>query len=354
MKAIKVSGQGHTTLVDNLAVPTLPSQEHILVKVIAVALNPTDWKTAHMWDNDSSATVGCDYAGVVVEVGSSLKKPFRKGDRVWGFLHGCNPKQPDNAAFQEYVLAKTEFVGHIPDNVSFEEAAPAGIAVITIGQGLYQSLQLPWPDKPLEQKMPILIYGGSSAMGATGIQFAKMSGFEVLTTCSPKNFDYVKSLGADKVFDYASPTVAADIRAYTNDKLFYAWDTIGEHSAPQICADALASAAPDGQKLYYCTTIYTGPSPKFVRGDVVASATLGYTVSGESFEIAKFTVPAVPEDYEFLMKWLPVADRLFAEGRWRNHRPDVRSGIEGILQGLDDLKMGRVSAAKLVYRIGEP
>jgi len=63
-----------------------------------------------------------------------------------------------------------------------------------------------------------LIYGGSSASGVLGIQFAKLSGFEVLTTCSPSNFDYVKSLGADKVFDYNSPTCAADIRKYTDNK----------------------------------------------------------------------------------------------------------------------------------------
>lgn len=28
------------------------------------------------------------------------------------------------------------------------------------------------------------------------------SGYKVVTTCSPHNFDYVKELGADNVFDY--------------------------------------------------------------------------------------------------------------------------------------------------------
>lgn len=67
-----------------------------------------------------------------------------------------------------------------------------------VGQGLYQSLQLPLPNKPSSEKGVLLIYGGSTATGALAIQFAKLSNFTVVVTCSPHNFDYVKSLGAGK------------------------------------------------------------------------------------------------------------------------------------------------------------
>merc|ERR1712093_494909 len=66
-------------------VPAL-RDDYILAKVKAVALNPTDWKHV-AWLTPEGARIGCDYAGVVEEVGSKVTKPFKKGDRVAGFTH---------------------------------------------------------------------------------------------------------------------------------------------------------------------------------------------------------------------------------------------------------------------------
>ena len=60
--------------------------DYILVKVKAVALNPTDWKHV-AWLTDAGSRIGCDYAGIVEEVGSKVTKNFKKGDRVSGFVH---------------------------------------------------------------------------------------------------------------------------------------------------------------------------------------------------------------------------------------------------------------------------
>lgn len=106
---------------------------------------------------------------------------------------------------------------------------------------MYQSMGLPWPEvgkETVEKNGPILIYGGSTATRAYAIQFAKLSGFDVTTTCSPRNFPMVKALGASAVFDYASPTCGVDIRAHTHNELYYAFDTVSEAALPQICADA--------------------------------------------------------------------------------------------------------------------
>jgi hypothetical protein len=67
-----------------------------------------------------------------------------------------------------------------------------------VGQGLYQSLELPLPTKPTSEKPILLIYGGSTATGSLAIQYAKLSGFLVATTCSEHNFQYLKSLRAGK------------------------------------------------------------------------------------------------------------------------------------------------------------
>ncbi|KAL5446296.1 hypothetical protein PMIN06_007835 [Paraphaeosphaeria minitans] len=132
-----------------------------------------------------------------------------------------------------------------------------------------QEMPMSWPNSPLKAKMPILIYGGSSAMWGTChpvceavslsytcparflLTALPRSGYEVLITAGISNFEYVKSLGADAFFDLRSPTVGEDIRAHTNDELYHAFDTIGEYGSPEASAKALASKEPEGQKLYY-------------------------------------------------------------------------------------------------------
>lgn len=170
-------------------------------------------------------------------------------------------------------------------------------------------------------------------------------------------------MGADAVFDSRSPTVGEDIRAYTNNKLYYAWDTIGEHGSPEACAKALASEAPQGQKLYYGTILlkdiahFLDRSGKFPErpDDVVYSMSLGYTAAGEAFRIRGTEWPARPEDYVFIKRWMPFAGNLIAQKKIKTHRAEVREGgFEAIASGLQDLKDGKVSGVKVVYRVAEP
>lgn len=213
---------------------------------------------------------------------------------------------------------------------------------------------LPWPavgKETVEKNGPILIYGGSTATGAYAIQFAKLSGFDVTTTCSPRNFPMVKALGASAVFDYASPTCGADIRAHTRNELYYAFDTVSEAASPQICADALAShPAPSGKRPFY-GVILPALSP---RDDVERGHTLGYSAVGEYFTLGSTVWEARPQDLEFATRFFKLAEGLLAEKRFKVHRPEVREGgLEGVLGGMDDLRHGRVSGKKVVYRVNE-
>lgn len=167
----------------------------------------------------------------------------------------------------------------------------------------------------------------------------------------------MKSLGADAVFDSRDPTVGAQIREYTKNQLYYAWDCIGEHGSAPQCADALASSAPEGQQIRYGTILYGQPPPP--RDDLVFTQTIGYTAGGYAWKIVSDGVdmnfPAQPDHLEFIQKWVPVAEKLMLEGKWRMHRAEVRHGsLEDVLVGLDDLQQGKVSGYKLVYKIAEP
>ncbi|PLB52344.1 putative zinc-binding oxidoreductase ToxD [Aspergillus steynii IBT 23096] len=342
-KAVVITEPKKADLVPNHPVPTL-RDDYILIKTVAVALNPTDWKHVAFLA-PPGPIVGCDYAGTVEAVGKAVTKDLKKGDRVLGFVHGSNAVNHEDGTFAEYITAKGDIQVKIPDNLSFEEASTLGVGVTTVGQGLYQSLKLAWPTQPTTQKEPVLIYGGSSATGTLAIQFAKLSGYEVLTTCSPHNFDLVKSLGADAVFDYKDPNAAAEIRNYTNNGLKYVFDTISVQSSAKFCDEAISTEGGEYSALLVV---------KIERENVNDRWTLGYTSVGEAFMFGNIPFEAKPEDMEFAKKFWATARELLAQGKVKPHPIKVGGGgLRGVLEGMKAMQEDKVSGEKLVYRIAD-
>lgn len=123
-------------------------------------------------------------------------------------------ENPAEGAFQLYTIASKEAVSRIPDTLSLEKAAVLPLAVSTATVALYTPKQLALPLPTVDAnptKQVLLVWGGSSSVGGMGIQFGRQSGFKIAATCSPRNNEYVRSLGAEFVFDYSSPTVVEDI-----------------------------------------------------------------------------------------------------------------------------------------------
>ena len=344
--AIVIRAAKKAELVSDRSIPKL-RDDYILVKTATVAINPTDWKHIDFLATEG-ALAGCDYAGTVEEVGKLVTKQWKKGDRVAGFAHGGDAVQRENGSFAEYIVAKGDVQMAIPNGVSFEEAATLGVGVFTVGQGLYQSLGLPFPTEPAKEAFPVLIYGGSTATGSLAIQFAKLSGLTVIATSSPKNFSLCKSIGADAVFDYNDPSAAEQIRHYTNNNLKYAFDTISLEQSAAICAAALSSAS----GCTYSSLLKV----KLPRDDIENKYTLVYTVANEYFRMGQEgpEFPAKREDFEFAKKFGDIAEKLLAEGKFKVHPPSVRKGgLKGVLEGLQEMREGKVSAEKLVYRVSE-
>lgn len=180
----------------------------------------TDWKHRDFVTPPGSG-LGCDFSGSVVELGEGVKN-VAKGDRVAGFVHGGI--WAGVGSFAEYVKIESTLVWKVPDNVDAEEAAAlGGIAAHSAFLSLYNRLGLNRPDNPVKEATPLLIWGGSSSVGlctslslqlrsvaaslmssfssADAIQLAKLSGYTVVATSSPKNFELLKSFGADATYD---------------------------------------------------------------------------------------------------------------------------------------------------------
>lgn len=85
-KAVVHVREGVSELRNDVPLPKLPGDNWLLVKTKAVALNPTDWKNIDR-ATAPGAIAGCDYAGVVEEVGKGATD-IKVGDRVAGFVRG--------------------------------------------------------------------------------------------------------------------------------------------------------------------------------------------------------------------------------------------------------------------------
>ncbi|KAJ5566136.1 hypothetical protein N7535_007774 [Penicillium sp. DV-2018c] len=344
MKAIVITQPQTEGLVTDRPIPKL-RDDYLLIKTVSVGVNPADWKhIAYL--SPPGVLVGCDYSGIVEEVGKDVKKPFKKGDRVCGFIHGANAVQPEDGAFAEYIVAKGDIQWKIPENMSFQEAATLGVGINTVTQGLYQSLKLALPTEPIKDATPILIYGGSTATGTLAIQFAKLSGYKVVTTCSPRNFDLVRGLGADEVYDYNDAGAAAAIRKATGNKLKLVFDCISVESSAEFCDNAIST---DGGEYSALLDV------KIARPNVNDRFTVAFTAIGEAFEFGDIAIPAKPEDKVFSEHFFSTAlEDLLARGKIKVHPTKVgKDGLKGVLEGLKLLKEEKVSGEKLVYNVSE-
>lgn len=200
---------------------TPPKMNEIVIRNGAVAINPVDCMIQTMGSGMAFPWIkfpfvlGVDTAGEVVEVGSKVTR-FKVGDRVLGQGLGGDKQSrgAPESSFQDYVVLLADMSSPIPDDLSYEKACVLPLGFGTAACSLYQTdhlgLKLP-STKPEPTGKTILIWGGSTSVGSNAIQMAVASGYEVFATASPKNFAYVRSLGATKVFDYNSSTVVQDI-----------------------------------------------------------------------------------------------------------------------------------------------
>ncbi|WOG87183.1 hypothetical protein DCAR_0206406 [Daucus carota subsp. sativus] len=176
------------------------SDEQVLLKVEAAALNPVDYKRMLGYfkgiDSALPHVPGYDVAGVVVKVGSKVKK-LKEGDEVYGNinvtpLHNCKRY----GSLAEFTAVEEDLVAIKPKNLSFAEAASLPLALSTAYQGFELGEFTPGKS--------VLILGGAGGVGTLAIQLAKhvFGASKIATTCSAAKAELVKSLGADVVIDY--------------------------------------------------------------------------------------------------------------------------------------------------------
>ena len=244
---------------------TPPRENEIVVRNHAVAVNPLDWgihlagNFLYRWIKYPSV-IGTDVAGEVVEVGAAVTR-FKTGDRVLGHAVGVerDHNNPAEGAFQAYTVLQANMAAQIPGSMPYVNAAVLPLALSTAACALFEKdcFALEHPSlSPRPKGETLLVWGGSTSVGSNAIQLAAASGYEVITTCSPGNFDYVKRLGASQAFDYRSNAVAGDIvRALRGKRLAGALAIAVGSQEP--CVEILRAC--EGSKTLVFASVPSGP-----------------------------------------------------------------------------------------------
>ncbi|KAI4728086.1 zinc-binding dehydrogenase [Aureobasidium sp. EXF-10728] len=347
---------------------TPPGPNEVVVKNAAVAINPVDWLLPNVVSMFTPQVklpfiFGDDCAGTVVEVGQGVNT-LKVGDRVLGLAVSFDKRsnKASEGAFQEYTVLRTNLATKIPDWMSFESASvlPLGLATAACGLFLEDFLGLQLPTAPKPQKSTgetVIIWGGSTSVGCNAIQLAVAAGYEVISTASPRNHTYLKSLGATEVYDYNSPTVVQDIVVTMNNKhrISAGAYAIGVGSL-NACIDILSKTK--GKK-FVAQASHDIPMKEFPTNMLAIMWKMGtsfvsWKLKGLSKGVGyKFVwsteVMANKLGSEIYEKFLPVA--LAQKSFLPAPEPQVAGrGLEGIEEAFDVAKKG-VSAKKIVVSL---
>ncbi|CAK7245408.1 MAG: putative secondary metabolism biosynthetic enzyme [Sporothrix thermara] len=373
--ALVCAGSGEYRLAHGVPVVSPPPPGMLLCAVKAVALNPADWKMV-----DFSATAefigGHEFAGEVVQVGAGVEG-FAVGDRVLAPVPGLFGATIDDSnteseigrtkagAFCEYVPVAVDMVVRLPPDMSFTDAAGLSVVTYAAGLALYQTLKLPLPEvdggksaaaantstrpsKKTSKPTYVLVSGGASASGTIAIQLLKASGLAPIATCSPENREMLLALGAIETFDYHNPSCGMEIRNYTQNTLAYVIDCVTQAESMKLSYEAIG---PQGGRY-----IALDPFPtriQYTRREVQADWIMGPTLFGEAVKLAgTYGRPARPQDRLFTSQFFGHIEKMLAAGTLKPHPVELRAGgLPAVTQGIEDLRMGRVRARKLVYPV---
>ena len=198
MRALRYDRYGPLDVlrVEELLEPS-PGVGRAKIRVRAVGLNPVDWKivAGHLrflpLFRRPPRGVGLDYAGEIVGVGGGATQRYF-GERVFGSLM---PFGRDGAC-ADFVVAPYNRIVSLPPEVDYVQAAALPIAGGTALQALADEAHVTSGQR-------VLITGAAGGVGHFAVQIAKHLGAHVVAICSARNADFVRSLGANEVVDYA-------------------------------------------------------------------------------------------------------------------------------------------------------
>jgi len=226
MKAVEYTTYGPPEVLKlkEVSIPE-PSVNEVLIKVKATSVTSTEaifrsgqQVMARLYTGlikPRTRRLGEELAGEVIQVGGHVSR-FKVRDRVFGTAGTVF------SANAEYLcLSEDEVITHMPDNMTFEEAASSC-------DGFLTALPFLRDYGDIKKNDHVLILGASGSIGSSAVQISQYYGAHATAVCSGRNESLVRDLGADDVIDYTHADFTQTDQCY--DIIF---DAVGKFNYDQ-------------------------------------------------------------------------------------------------------------------------
>lgn len=196
----------------------VPKEDEVLIKVYATTVNRTDCANLTAkpfimrfvlgFMKPRQIILGTDFSGEIISTGKNIKS-FRVGDKVYGF------NDLGSESHAEYMIKTEENLFHIPKNIDLKIAA----ASLEGAHYAYSFIH----KVTIQSGQRVLINGATGGIGSALLQFVRQYDVKITATCTTKNMELIKSLGADKIYDYTKEDFTDD-----DEKYDFIFDAVGK------------------------------------------------------------------------------------------------------------------------------
>ena len=232
MKAIEITQAGGPEVLKLTTRPVpQPAAGQVLIKVAFAGVNRHDCGQRARGFGPKGATdiPGLEVSGVVAGVGAGVTR-FKAGDTVCALVNG--------GGYAEYCLALQEVTCLVPKGYDMQQAA-----------GLMEALMTAWLNVFIVGELKagewLLIHGGSSGVGSTAIQLARLIGANVVTTVgNAAKLDFCLKHGAHAAINYREQDFVAEVAKITGG---HGADVILDMAGADYAKRNLQALAMDGR-----------------------------------------------------------------------------------------------------------
>jgi NADPH:quinone reductase-like Zn-dependent oxidoreductase len=268
----------------------VPGDDEVLIRVHATSVNRTDCAnlTAKPFImrfvlgliKPRKIILGTDFAGQVEAIGKNIES-WKVNDRVFGFLDTGLESQAEFLAIKPMGRAMS-----IPENIDYKQAA-ASLEGAHYAYAFIHKVNI-------QPGQRILINGATGGIGSALLQLVRQYDVEITATCNTKNIDLIRSLGADKIYDYTKEDFTKDPEKYD-----YLFDAVGKSTFGK-CKPLLKERG-----VYISSEL--GPYAQNIFFSVLTAFSNKKVIFAVPFSIQK-TLPYIHDLLE-RGKYVPVIDR---------------------------------------------